>query len=76
MVQKKGKVEMMLIVNFTLIKKQEIKQMSFSLTGMYEKIDVHKEKWKENEQERIKGQKTRRGKETEGDVKKSESEVA
>ena len=50
--------------------------MSFSLIGTYEKIDGHKEKWKENERERIKGQKTGRGKETEGDVKKSESEVA
>ena len=50
--------------------------MSFSLIGTYKKIDGHKEKWKENERERIKGQKTGRGKETEGDVKKSESEVA
>ena len=43
---------------------------------MYGKTDGHKEKGKENELERIKGQKTGRGKETEGDGKKSESEVA
>lgn len=72
MVQKKGKVEMMLCQLHTNQETGKIKQMSFSLIGTYEKIDGHKEKWKENEWERIKGQKTGRGEETEGDVKKRE----